>query len=418
MSTGLIDLLGDKLVSGTEEVAAGDALAGSKAVALYFSGHWCPPCRGFTPKLAEWYNESLKAKGLEVVFISSDRDEEGFKDYFAEMPWKALPYADRERKEKLSNKYKVQGIPTVVILNSDGTLITKDGRAAISGDPKGEDFPWIPKSLKEILASCKLVGKDGPVDASTLDNKAFALYFSGHWCPPCRGFTPQLADWYSKGLKEKLEIVFVSSDRDEDSFKEYFAEQPWLALDYANRKEKEQLSNLFGVRGIPSVVVIDKDGSTITKEGRAAVCADPEGKEFPWYPKPVQDLSNGPGSLNEAAVVVALCEAADEAAKKAVEAAMTPLAQTYIDKAKAAGEEDPEVCFMIAKATGGITKQLRNMMKLPEAGSSSPATLVLINIPDSGGYYYGPEGKLTSEAVAKFVADFEAGTLERKQLEN
>ena len=101
MSTGLIELLGDKLVSGTEEVCTSNVLAGSKAVALYFSAHWCPPCRGFTPKFAEWYNDSLKAKGLEVVFISSDRDEDAFKEYFGEQPWKALPYADRERKEKL-----------------------------------------------------------------------------------------------------------------------------------------------------------------------------------------------------------------------------------------------------------------------------------------------------------------------------
>merc|ERR1712188_26852 len=104
-----------------------------------------------------------------------------------------------------------------------------------------------------------------------------------------------------------LEVVFVSSDRDESSFKEYFDEQPWLALDFADRKKKEQLSNLFGVRGIPSFVLIDKDGSVITKDGRAAVSADPTGAEFPWYPKPVSNLSGGPGLLNDAAVVVALC---------------------------------------------------------------------------------------------------------------
>jgi nucleoredoxin len=420
MSSGLVALLGDKLLSGSEEIGTSEALANKGAVALYFSAHWCPPCRGFTPQLAKWYSDGLNGKGLEIVFVSSDRDEAAFKEYFEDMPWKALPYNDRERKEALSKKFKVDGIPSVIILDADGCVINKDGRAAISSDPQGEEFPWRPKSLKDILGGAKLKSKEGPVDASVLEGKVFALYFSAHWCPPCRGFTPKLAEWYSTSLKDKgLEVVFVSSDKDKSSFDSYFGEQPWLALDYSNRKEKEQLSNLFGVRGIPSLVIIDKDGSTITKDGRAAVSSDPEGAEFPWYPKPVQDLAGGPGLLNSAAVVVALCEAADAAAQQSAEEAMAPLARRYLDKAKAAGEEDPEVSFMIAKAAGGITAQLRKMMSLPEVGTGSalPCKLMLINIPDDGAFFEGPEGPVTTAAAERLVADFEAGSLERKQLE-
>eukprot|EP00448_Togula_jolla_P026838 CAMPEP_0170652312 /NCGR_PEP_ID=MMETSP0224-20130122/46837_1 /TAXON_ID=285029 /ORGANISM="Togula jolla, Strain CCCM 725" /LENGTH=63 /DNA_ID=CAMNT_0010984169 /DNA_START=22 /DNA_END=210 /DNA_ORIENTATION=- len=60
----LMELLGDKLVCKAGEVATTDAIEGKGAVALYFSAHWCPPCRSFTPKLAGWYQESLKGKGL------------------------------------------------------------------------------------------------------------------------------------------------------------------------------------------------------------------------------------------------------------------------------------------------------------------------------------------------------------------
>jgi len=61
-----------------------------------------------------------------------------------------------------------------------------------------------------------------------------------------RAFTPQLAVWYKKFKKDSpnkdnLEIVFVSSDRDESSFNEYFQEMPWLALPYKCRDLKVRL---------------------------------------------------------------------------------------------------------------------------------------------------------------------------------
>ena len=55
----------------------GPAVEGApKYTALYFSAHWCPPCRMFTPKLVEWYNNfKPKHPDFELVFVSSDRDQ-------------------------------------------------------------------------------------------------------------------------------------------------------------------------------------------------------------------------------------------------------------------------------------------------------------------------------------------------------
>ena len=53
--SAFVDLLGSKLVSSTGDVSTSDALSGKKAVALYFSAHWCPPCRQFTPMLKDFY---------------------------------------------------------------------------------------------------------------------------------------------------------------------------------------------------------------------------------------------------------------------------------------------------------------------------------------------------------------------------
>ena len=67
-------------------------LAG-KVVAIYFSAHWCPPCRAFTPTLIKAY-EAAKAAGLpfELIFVSSDHDEDGFDEYTADMPWPSVKF--------------------------------------------------------------------------------------------------------------------------------------------------------------------------------------------------------------------------------------------------------------------------------------------------------------------------------------
>ena len=137
MSGGVFEeMFGDELCAKGGEVVQTSAALADKVVAIYFSAHWCPPCRGFTPELAKAYATYKAAgKNLEIVFASSDRDEKAFGEYFAEMPWLALPFSERDRKEKLSSKFKGRGIPTLVILDTDGSVITTDGRSAVSEDP-------------------------------------------------------------------------------------------------------------------------------------------------------------------------------------------------------------------------------------------------------------------------------------------
>ena len=96
-----------------------------KYTALYFSAHWCPPCRLFTPKLVEWYKD-FKAThpNFELVFVSGDRDEAAMKEYIKEtgMPWPAVAF-DKVESEAFQ-KFSSDGIPYLVLLDENGKALT------------------------------------------------------------------------------------------------------------------------------------------------------------------------------------------------------------------------------------------------------------------------------------------------------
>jgi nucleoredoxin len=76
----------------------------------------------------------------------------------------------------------------------------------------------------------------------------------------------------------------VSSDRDAASFHDYYKDMPWLALDYSDRKTKDELAKKFHVSGIPMLILLDGDsGSVICSEARGKIQFDDlEGANFPW----------------------------------------------------------------------------------------------------------------------------------------
>ena len=113
-----------------------------KIIGLYFSAHWCGPCRSFTPRLVQFYNErkAAAADDFEIIFVSSDNTRSGFNDYSASMPWLSLPYQNRDVAEELNDCYKISGIPALVLLSADGKLRSKQGRDLIYTNPG--NFPW------------------------------------------------------------------------------------------------------------------------------------------------------------------------------------------------------------------------------------------------------------------------------------
>lgn len=104
-----------------------------KIIGLYFSASWCPPCRNFTPILSTFYEDMIDYyDDIEIIYVSSDKTQNEFNEYWENMTFPALSYCDREKKEELTKLYEVKQIPALVFINDNGELITKDGKNIIT----------------------------------------------------------------------------------------------------------------------------------------------------------------------------------------------------------------------------------------------------------------------------------------------
>lgn len=88
-----------------------DAKAKDKCVLVEFTGSdWCPPCIMMRKKVFS-QKEFVKAASKDFILVELD-----------------FPKGDKELKKKndpFAKKYKIEGFPTVVLLDSDGKEFTR-----------------------------------------------------------------------------------------------------------------------------------------------------------------------------------------------------------------------------------------------------------------------------------------------------
>ncbi|GLI67800.1 hypothetical protein VaNZ11_012088 [Volvox africanus] len=402
------------LGKGEAKVPLSSITGPNKVIGLYFSAHWCPPCRHFTPQLASTYkrfkDEDPRAADWEIIFISRDRDQASFDEYYSEMHWLAVPYTEKKIATGLSKLYKVNGIPTLVLINGEtGAVITTAGREAVSEDPECLHFPWVPKTFREIMQGASLVDPPGEKSANDdnvdeaagpalerLAGKVTLLYFSASWCPPCRRFTPELVKTM-KALREAgkaVEAVFVSADREEHAMKEYHSHMTWPALSFSDKERNHELSQRYEVEGIPALVVLDEEFNIITTEGVGAVRSDPTGSHFPWRPQPMERLSERQiDSINKGPMLLLVANADDVGAAEAfAKQVLEPVAV-----AARGAEGGDEWTFVWALAGDDLASKVLKFAGGLELGDKEYGAL-LLDVPNQMAWDLGKLGVQINEA--------------------
>ncbi|XP_063973359.1 nucleoredoxin-like isoform X2 [Diachasmimorpha longicaudata] len=345
-------------------VDVNSALVGEKVpvcdiIGVYFS--FINPgatCDDFTRQLIDLYQninagvvvngdhgEGVKKRKFEVVHVvlwSNVADvldfEESFRNHVADLPWLAVPNRDYERKTRLTRRYRIKtGVPTLILLEgTSGSVVTRGGVERAVADPSGSNFPWRashPKSALEDgpLMPCGARDSNEPMLHEELRHCVKGVYFSAHWCPPCKAFTPQLVDTYQR-IRERghnFEVIFVSSDRSEESYNVHTESMPWLRIPFNQEERRKKLAIALDVQAIPTLVILDSRDNIITLEGRAELLEDPEGLNFPWTIRLVNILTEKYAtSLHDGPAIILFVEG-DDCEVQFGESVLLPAAEAY-----------------------------------------------------------------------------------------
>jgi thiol-disulfide isomerase/thioredoxin len=152
------------------------------------------------------------------------------------------------------------------VQSSECTLTTEEKAKRIS-------------SLEGVLRLT--VGNDPKLYGKTLDNKDFKwddlrkkyvlIKFTATWCGPCQMQIPGMIEEYEKYKDKGLEIISVYMwQRESDpvaAVKKYVEDKklPWVIIseELSKRAKHPEFGEYYAVRGVPTFVLVDKEGKII-----------------------------------------------------------------------------------------------------------------------------------------------------------
>ena len=165
-----------------------------------------------------------------------------------------------------------------------GTRLLNDLCASFAAS-KDENRKQIAASLAGQLRFLNLVGIEMKVEGLYLDGteidwksyrgKVVLIDFWATWCGPCVGEIPNMTKMYEKYNAAGFEILGYSLDQDLDALHKFEEERklPWktasqkLSLD-SKAKKYVDLSEYYGITGIPTMILVGKDGKVLSTNAR------------------------------------------------------------------------------------------------------------------------------------------------------
>jgi tetratricopeptide (TPR) repeat protein len=117
-----------------------------KIVLLDFWGTWCGPCVASVPGLRDLNKKFTKESSFVMISVSSDGDEDKWKDFIVKEKMVWVQYLDREH--KVQRAFRVDRFPTYILLDHEGVIRYRSSGMGLDKEALLEDA--VKKQIKLV----------------------------------------------------------------------------------------------------------------------------------------------------------------------------------------------------------------------------------------------------------------------------
>lgn len=143
----------------------------------------------------------------------------------------------------------IEELKKEIEIRPNGT--TADKARALSSNPRPPSERYAP--------AFSFVSTDGKrISLDTLRGQIVLLDFWASWCGPCVRALPSVRKLQTDHANDPFSLVGISADLDERAWRSFTVKNGMIWPQYWDRDH--QLRSLFGVRAIPTYVLIDGEG--------------------------------------------------------------------------------------------------------------------------------------------------------------